>query len=673
MTFLSWQTLAWAAGVSIPPLVALYFLKLKRVVRVVPSTLLWKKSIEDLHVNSPFQRLRSSLLLLLQLLVLMLAALALGKPMLELAQRNEETLILLVDQSASMSVVEADGRTRLDHAKEQAKRCIDNMGDSSRAMVITYCDRASVTSSFDADKQALKRKIDAIEQTQSTTSLNEAITLAEAYAQNIVIGQDVGTKDVGPEKPAAPASVFLFTDGRVEDASQLVVQKFDADKIKVTIAGTRADNVGILAMDARRNYERPELLEVATTIQNFGAAPISFDATLYVDGKNLDIRSVELAAGAAAIPENSASSQPPAGSLAVAAFDPVEFAGGGLVEVVLNVDDALKADDKAWAIVDEPRHVKVLLVTSGNPFLENVLETLPLELTQMSGSEYESAEDTRLIDGERSAFDVVILDRHSTSRLPQGNYLFWGSVPKITGVSTGRSIDDEVIFNWDDTHPVLRHVAAEAIFVNQWLELKLPPEAVSVIDGQTSPVMAYLTRDASQFLISAFSLIIEGEDGGQYVNTSWVTTVDFVVFMQNSVQFLASNISTVSKKSIMPGQPVTLPVPQRTDEIVVDRPDGTSDRVPTAGYQNVHYARTRSVGAYHIEPGVEGNDVFAVNLFNANESFVAPVSTVKLGGAQVQASAGDITVNQPAWPHFLLALLIILILEWVVYNKRVFV
>ena len=111
MSFLSAISIAIAAGLTIPPLVALYFLKLKRQVRIVPSTLLWKRAVEDLHVNAPFQRLRSSLLLVLQLLVLILGAIALGKPMLEMAETHRETIVLLIDQSASMAVSEADGRT----------------------------------------------------------------------------------------------------------------------------------------------------------------------------------------------------------------------------------------------------------------------------------------------------------------------------------------------------------------------------------------------------------------------------------------------------------------------------------------------------------------------------------------------------------------------------------
>ena len=76
---LSWWQ--WALVGAVPAaIILLYFLKLKRQPVEVPSTYLWLKSIEDLHVNSIWQKLRQSLLLFLQLLLILLAILALLRP-----------------------------------------------------------------------------------------------------------------------------------------------------------------------------------------------------------------------------------------------------------------------------------------------------------------------------------------------------------------------------------------------------------------------------------------------------------------------------------------------------------------------------------------------------------------------------------------------------------------
>lgn len=670
VTFLNPWIIAVAAGLTIPPLIALYFLKLRREVRLVPSTFLWKRAVEDLHVNAPFQRLRKSLLLLLQLLILILAAIALGKPMWEKAQASESTIILLIDQSASMAVVEEGGRTRLDLAKEQARRVVDNMSDDSRAMVIVFCDRADVVSSFDSDKQALRRKIDSIEQMQSASLLNEAIVLAEAYAQNIIIGGDQPGSDIAPESAAPDASVFLFTDGRLEDAERVTPQKLDMAKMQVTRIGTRGDNVGIVSMDARRNYENPQFLEVTAAVQNFGPDLVEVDATLYVEGRIVDVHSLQLDP----VDATSDAADRPAPSMKLAVFENIEFEGGGVAEVVLNLDDALPADDRAWTILGPPRHTKVLLVTDGNLRLEDSLNALPLDVTAMTPEQYERAEDDAILDGERSIFDVVIFDRHSTARLPQGNYLFWGGIPKIDGVVAGPFITDQMIFNWDETHPLLRNVAVETLEVYQWLQLTLPKEAISIIDGQTSPVLAYFTRDASQFLISAFSLIVADDHGNLMWNTDWAVSVDFILFMQNTIPYLAANLATTGKRSVSPGEPITLPIPPRVAEVKIIRPDGAEEAIPTGQYQTIHYHRTRNaVGTYRVEPGVLGDNVFAVNLFNPTESNVAPAATVTIGADGGTPQMAGIKVSKPAWPFFLLALLALLILEWIIYNQRVFV
>ena len=88
----------------IPAIILLYFLKLKRKPIQVPSTFLWKKSIEDLHVNSLFQWLRNNSFCFLQLLVLLFLLIysVLGFRF-HGSTTPSRHYILMIDNSASMS------------------------------------------------------------------------------------------------------------------------------------------------------------------------------------------------------------------------------------------------------------------------------------------------------------------------------------------------------------------------------------------------------------------------------------------------------------------------------------------------------------------------------------------------------------------------------------------
>ena len=98
-----------------------------------PSTLLWLKSVQDLQVNSPFQRLRKNLLLFLQLLILAAVLLALARPILNYTPGAGPRTIILIDRSASMSADDMPhGKTRLDEAKRQADELVDTLGRHGR-------------------------------------------------------------------------------------------------------------------------------------------------------------------------------------------------------------------------------------------------------------------------------------------------------------------------------------------------------------------------------------------------------------------------------------------------------------------------------------------------------------------------------------------------------------
>src|SRR5438270_6928544 len=97
-----WMAVA-AAGIAVPALLVLYFLKLRRRELAVSSTLLWKKAIQDLQVNAPFQKLRRNLLLILQMAALLFLCLALTRPVTFFKPGAGKNTVILIDRSASMN------------------------------------------------------------------------------------------------------------------------------------------------------------------------------------------------------------------------------------------------------------------------------------------------------------------------------------------------------------------------------------------------------------------------------------------------------------------------------------------------------------------------------------------------------------------------------------------
>src|SRR5436190_13103571 len=125
MTLLTPLLAGIIAAIAIPSLVILYFLKLRRRDLEISTTLLWKKAIQDLQANAPFQKLRRNLLLFLQLLVLAGIIAALGQPQIKGQNIVGSKHVILIDRSASMAGLdEDDGKggkmSRLAAAKKQA-------------------------------------------------------------------------------------------------------------------------------------------------------------------------------------------------------------------------------------------------------------------------------------------------------------------------------------------------------------------------------------------------------------------------------------------------------------------------------------------------------------------------------------------------------------------------
>ncbi|MGD8603058.1 MAG: BatA domain-containing protein, partial [Anaerolineales bacterium] len=71
---------ALALAILLPVIIAMYLLKLRRSEQEVASLYLWQRMVQDIEANAPWQKLKSNLLLFLQLLIVAALILALARP-----------------------------------------------------------------------------------------------------------------------------------------------------------------------------------------------------------------------------------------------------------------------------------------------------------------------------------------------------------------------------------------------------------------------------------------------------------------------------------------------------------------------------------------------------------------------------------------------------------------
>ncbi len=278
-----WAALA-AAAIAIPALLVLYFLKLRRREMAVSSTLLWKKAIQDLQVNAPFQKLRRNLLLLLQMLLLALLLLALSRPVSNYTPGAGQMSVFIIDRSASMAARDIDGgkRTRLEEAKRRALDLIESMPKNGTAMVIAMDDVGETVQTLTSDRTALRRAVESIRQTDRKSRLKMPYQFADAQTQ-------FDPEQLRPGGNVVLPDVRVFSDGRVlDDAGEITVR----GNVTLEKVGTEtAANVAVVALSAKRNYERPTDVQVFARLANFGPEPVETTVQFSVDGEKVDARS----------------------------------------------------------------------------------------------------------------------------------------------------------------------------------------------------------------------------------------------------------------------------------------------------------------------------------------------------------------------------------------------
>jgi hypothetical protein len=688
---------AWAVLAGIPVgIIALYFLKLRRRPVQVPSTLLWRRSLEDLHVNSLFQRLRRNLLLFLQLLAVLLAMLALAGPKGKGSTGYGQRYVLAIDNSASMASSDVPP-TRLAKAKEEAKKIIQSMESDDLAMVISFSDRAKVVSNYTGDTRQLLRRIDAIPQTESTTSLREALQVAAGLANpSKQIGEGVVASSVVPPK------LFIYTDGGFADVEGFSLGNLEPEVVVIgpppdPIASSEdpkasrekvkdpSDNVAILALQTARNEDRPDTYQVFGRVHNFRRDPVETEAKL--------LRHDPAKPSAEPTLIDAIQLKIPAQSEQSFKFD-LPDTGLSELEVRLDADDALTLDNRAFTLIGNPRKAQVLVVTDGNRYLVDTLKTPTAQehadVTVVTPEEYKNDPLSR--DVKAGRFDLVIFDRFRPEIAPEANALYFGVLPPGKAYEKSKDLEPPlVILDTNISHPLMQFIRdMPTVRIIKAVGVEPPPGSSILIESNQGPLAFVAPREGYADAVVTFAMLKDKNE----LNTDWYKLISFPLFIYNSIQVLGNARDSVGDEVHLPGQPITLRADTFKDRVTVDLPagkrtqDGKSSETLSRTPQGSFIANATDVtGIYHARWDPKGTMPFVVNQFDFRESNLAPRGLVPPGVPESQADNYKIKIGynpvagtqrvRPSrkdwWKAITVAVLGVLMLEWYIYNKRVYV
>ncbi len=650
MEWLTPMTAIYAGAVAVPSLLVLYFLKLKRQERMVSSTLLWKRAVQDLQVNAPFQKLRRNILLLLQLLAILAMLLALAGPLISRISDGSGRYVLLIDRSASMSATDVSP-SRLEHAKEQAKIFVNSVqnkslfsfgADPNQIMVIAFDKHSTVMCNFTADKRQLIAAIDAISPGDGGSALSEAIVVAKAFATPEDSTDNTSFEDL--------AQLVLFSDGRIADLDKILI---GADELDYHCIGESGGNVAVTEMQARRSYENPEQVEVFASIANYSPDPVICDVQLSLSGNVQAVKSVTIPPLQTTVSDVN---QP--GKIAVS-FS-LSHSDAGVLEVRHLHSDYLSSDDAAWAVLAPPKRLSVLLVTNGNSILESAFRACSLsELKLVSPAVFDSNESDL---GDWQPYDMIVIDNHVPARLPRSRYLIFGRPPNDIGVTVSGELEDQVIVDWRAKHTVLKHVNLMNLFAAKCFKMDLPRDAEVLAEFNESPAIAVMRRSGSVFLLTGFDVL----------QSNWPFEPGFVLFCYNAAEFLGMQAAQNEQRSLEVDQPVVLDGLDPETLVTIDGPALSGTEMSAGPSGSIRFPGTSKVGVYSLGIVDQAPRFFAVNLLDSKESDIAPDRRIKLSGQVVQAQQDSLSkASLPLWPLLICVVLLLACIEWLVYCLKV--
>jgi hypothetical protein len=407
---------AWLFA-ALVPLIAFYFLKLKRPRVEIPSLVLWRQVLADQRVNSPFQRFKRNLLLWLQILVLVLLVLAAMQPFLRREATRAQRFPVLIDVSASMGALDREGGVpRLDEAKRRVRELIDALLPEQEMCLVAFGKSARRLTPFTNNQRELRETLDALSVEDVPSDLEESLRLAQALGRTAPFDK-----------------VLLFSDGNFPARTNFELP-FQIDFQKTAPAGS---NFGIVACNARRapggNWQVFVLLAGSSNAE-------STTGTLELTQQGSVISRQEISLTGGSRPR--------------LVFD---LAGGPAAPIEarlkLNGSDSLAADNVAWLTLPEARALTVFVPESLAGYRHALAAMEQLSLFPRANA------------SEPPSFDLVISDREADLALPARVRCAIGVVPSDLRQLVRTEQRNAQAIDWRRDSPLLQHVSLRDVIL----------------------------------------------------------------------------------------------------------------------------------------------------------------------------------------------------------------
>jgi Ca-activated chloride channel homolog len=611
-----WPGAFWLLALLMP-LAALFLYRRRAVLTIVPSIILWDPYLRLLAGNPLGRHLRRLLALAVQCLILLGMVLALADP--QPPRRDREDLAIVVDCSATMQTREAGGLSRLEQAVAAARAAVDDAPGDAALTIIRGGAFPEVVLRSEVDKGRARAALAALVASDTDTDLVEAAHFAQALRSNerplqvVCISDFCGPAPLWDRLPAGHSADNM-------PVPQLVQ------------VGSNVPNIGIV--DLRVAPDEQHLVVTVGQHGFFGSA-----AKLH-----LRINDCEVESAAVRMDGETAD-----------VILPAVMKEGDAFNLTLEPSDALPLDNAAFGVWPKRDQIKVRLVSEGNLFLEQALRA-----QRAAAVERVTPEDW--VHGPD--VDVTVLDSPISSGLQQlpGQFIvFSPQEPDGAQGLTGMPEESEITF-WAADHTILRSAEPDS-----WGAIRgpVPPlwsGARSLAAAQDRPVLfewpesgAGTSGQPPSTRVVVFNFDLQ--------NADLPLRPAFPVLLWDTIDYLTGRerVEDVARPT---GTTIRVPAAGRQSRIT--SPSGVTSNMLSSGDGAASWQETHRQGIYEVH---QEKDIRRLALNWMSMRSTAPWHALP-ASQQPQVKASGFGLARWSWREVLLAAIIVIALEWVLFHTR---